>query len=254
MDSIYEQFKNPENAYRSKPFWAWNGALEEQELRRQIDVMKEMGFGGFFMHSRTGLQTQYLGKEWFSLVNACTEAAVEKGMEPWIYDEDRWPSGAAGGIATEQPRYRRKYLTLSLEKRIINRENILAVFCGRVDGYCLQGGYRQISPDEYDIDCLAEAVYLVFRIHTMACQSVYNGYTDLDRLDPEATALFLQVTHSNTRQSAQILSGILWVCLQMNPIEEWYFPTFQILVRSEIGRYPGHRLFRRNLRNAGAIR
>ena len=195
MDSIYEQFKNPENAYRSKPFWAWNGALEEQELRRQIDVMKEMGFGGFFMHSRTGLQTQYLGKEWFSLVNACTEAAVEKGMEPWIYDEDRWPSGAAGGIATEQPRYRRKYLTLSLEKRIINRENILAVFCGRVDGYCLQGGYRQISPDEYDIDCLAEDVYLVFRIHTMACQSVYNGFADLDRLDPEATALFLQVTH-----------------------------------------------------------
>ena len=50
-------------------------------------------------------------------------------MQVWLYDENGWPSGAAGGIATEQPRYRRKYLTLPLEKRLINRENILAVFC-----------------------------------------------------------------------------------------------------------------------------
>ena len=29
---------NPGAEYRGKPFWSWNGALEEEELLRQIDV------------------------------------------------------------------------------------------------------------------------------------------------------------------------------------------------------------------------
>ena len=34
-------FANPTGEYRGKPFWSWNGKLEEEELKRQIDVMKE---------------------------------------------------------------------------------------------------------------------------------------------------------------------------------------------------------------------
>ena len=40
-----ELFREPTAAYRGKPFWAWNGKLEEEEILRQVDVMKEMGFG-----------------------------------------------------------------------------------------------------------------------------------------------------------------------------------------------------------------
>lgn len=36
-----------------------------------------MGFGGFFMHSRTGLETEYLGGEWFDCIRACAEKAKE---------------------------------------------------------------------------------------------------------------------------------------------------------------------------------
>ena len=99
-------FEKPIAKFRGKPFWAWNGKLREEELKRQIDIMKEMGFGGFFMHSRTGLETEYLGDEWFSLINACADYGKRKEMETWLYDEDRWPSGSAGGIVTEEPRYR----------------------------------------------------------------------------------------------------------------------------------------------------
>ena len=60
MASFNEEFKNPGAALRAKPFWAWNGKLERGELLRQIDIMRDMGFGGFFMHSRTGLDTKYL--------------------------------------------------------------------------------------------------------------------------------------------------------------------------------------------------
>jgi len=74
-EQLYAQFREPPVEYRGKPFWAWNGELKKDELIRQIRVMKEMGFGGFFMHSRTGLATEYLGDEWFSLVNACADEA-----------------------------------------------------------------------------------------------------------------------------------------------------------------------------------
>lgn len=47
MKTLEQEFHNPSAAYRGKPFWAWNGKLEEQELLRQIDVLHEMGFGGF---------------------------------------------------------------------------------------------------------------------------------------------------------------------------------------------------------------
>ena len=54
-EQLYSQFREPPAEFRGKPFWAWNGELKKDELIRQIRVMKEMGFGGFFMHSRVGL-------------------------------------------------------------------------------------------------------------------------------------------------------------------------------------------------------
>ena len=37
--------------------------------------MKEMGMGAFFMHSRVGLDTPYLGKEWFDCIRSCIDAS-----------------------------------------------------------------------------------------------------------------------------------------------------------------------------------
>lgn len=106
-------FQKPSREYRGKPFWSWNGKLEEKELKRQINVMKGMGFGGFFMHSRTGLETEYLGEDWFRLINRCADYGNKKGLETWLYDEDRWPSGSAGGMVTREPRYRAMFLEMN---------------------------------------------------------------------------------------------------------------------------------------------
>lgn len=69
---------------------------------RQIDHLEEMGFGGFHMHVRVGLDTEYLGDEFLRLMRACVDRAKEKGMKAWLYDEDRWPSGFASGKVTEE--------------------------------------------------------------------------------------------------------------------------------------------------------
>ena len=116
MDRMWSEFSNPDCRFRGKPFWAWNGKLEAEELRRQIRVMKQMGLGGFFMHSRVGLNTAYLSDEWFEMIAACNDEARKQQMEAWLYDEDRWPSGAAGGLVTQDPRHSKKLLHLSIHE------------------------------------------------------------------------------------------------------------------------------------------
>lgn len=213
MDKQYQSFLTPSNAYRGKPFWAWNGELEEEELLRQIHIIDQMGFGGFFMHSRTGLRTEYLSEKWFSLIDACTKEAHKLGMEPWIYDEDRWPSGCAGGLVTKETRHARKYLTLTIGDKPVIHENTVAVFRGRAEGLVVLAGYEQIDPAKTISAKLPEGeVFFSFCKHTMQPQNVYNGYADLDRLSYEATQAFLQVTHEQYKQkcveSFHLIKGV----------------------------------------------
>lgn len=103
-------FADPTCEYRGTPFWAWNARLDAGELKRQIDVMKKMGLGGFHMHVRSGMATPYLSPEFMELIHTCVEKARDNQMLAWLYDEDRWPSGAAGGIVTRDKAYRSRYL------------------------------------------------------------------------------------------------------------------------------------------------
>ena len=74
---LFTRFSEPDVDFRAAPFWAWNAKLEPKELRRQIRIMKEMGLGGFFMHSRVGLDTEYLGKDWFKCIRACIDSSAK---------------------------------------------------------------------------------------------------------------------------------------------------------------------------------
>ena len=99
--------------YRSIPFWSWNDELEEDELREQIKWMKSQGFGGYFMHARGGLTTEYLGDKWFKCVEACLDEGEKQGLDSWAYDENGWPSGFAGGKLLEDENNRDMYLTFT---------------------------------------------------------------------------------------------------------------------------------------------
>ena len=92
-----DDFKNPPASYRIVPFWSWNEEMEPSEVRRQLRLMKEAGWGGSMVHSRTGLLTEYLGEDWFKAVDACVDESRKLGMYVWLYDEDKWPSGYSGG-------------------------------------------------------------------------------------------------------------------------------------------------------------
>ncbi len=108
-----ELFANPTSEYRGAPFWAWNSTLKKDELLWQIERFKEMGMGGFHMHVRSGMATEYLSDEFLELVAACVEKGKKEELLAWLYDEDRYPSGAAGGMVTKEFKHRQKYLLIT---------------------------------------------------------------------------------------------------------------------------------------------
>ena len=67
--------------YRSIPFWSWNDKLETTKLIEQIHWMNDSGIGGFFMHARSGLQTEYLSEEWMQCIEACADEAKKLDNE-----------------------------------------------------------------------------------------------------------------------------------------------------------------------------
>lgn len=220
LKELEKQFACPDGERRAMPFWAWNGELEEAELLRQIDIMKEMGFGGFYMHSRTGLRTEYLGEEWFRLIEKCAEYGTSIGMQPWLYDEDRWPSGSAGGLVTKEEAYRSMYLMMEkqtpedrakqiqedTEKQIpevgekqapddrkaqMPEEQPVLVYACRLDGTSYTGG-RELAPGEMPPP---EETVLSFYARHPEGNDNYNGYTYLDTMSREAVQAYIRSTH-----------------------------------------------------------
>ena len=202
IEGLRDAFDDPGNEFRGKPFWAWNADLEEEELIRQIDVFQEMGMGGFFMHSRTGLETEYLGDRWFELINICTDEAEQRGMEAWIYDEDRWPSGLAGGLVTQHPQFRprRLFVTGFEPARFVPDKEYIALFSGRIDGYDIYD-YSRIT--EEDVKNLAPGqIVLAFFTRENEKKPFHNDLTDVDRMNREATDYFIKITHEKYKDHA----------------------------------------------------
>ncbi len=107
-------FKQVPKKYRPIPFWSWNDKLDIKETMWQIDLMDQAGIGGFFMHARGGLKTEYMGNEWFDNVTTAINSALKRGMFPFAYDENGWPSGFGNGkVNGLGVQYQQKYLRMS---------------------------------------------------------------------------------------------------------------------------------------------
>ena len=70
MDQFLCRLDEKAAEHRCVPFWSLNDKLEPDVLREQIRQMKSAGIGGFFMHARGGLLTEYMGEDWFKAVDA----------------------------------------------------------------------------------------------------------------------------------------------------------------------------------------
>lgn len=202
-----ELFQNPSREYRATPFWAWNCKLEKDELLRQLEVFKKMGMGGAHMHVRTGLTTPYLSDEHMDLVSACVEKCRQEDMLAWLYDEDRWPSGAAGGIVTKKEAFRARHLlfttrpydgskdidifvnTTMLTCRSNNGELLACYDVVLDENGCLQS-YRRIGPE----DQVTGTKWYVY-LETSPASSWFNNQAYVDTMNPAAMQRFIDVTY-----------------------------------------------------------
>ena len=195
-----ELFQNPSSEYRGTPFWAWNSYLTKEELERQIDVFKEMGLGGFHMHVRTGLKNKYLSDEYMQLVNDCINKAKKEEMLAWLYDEDRWPSGAAGGLVTCEEKYRARYLLFTPFKTDKNGEirgTLLACYDIILDKNGFLESYKLIS--EHD-EAKGAKWYAFLKVS--GNDNWYNGQAYADTLSKEAIERFIEVTHERYKETS----------------------------------------------------
>lgn len=193
-------FKNPTSEYRGTPFWALNSHLTKEELFRQIDIFKEMGLGGFHLHVRTGLENEYMGEEYMELIKDTVDKAKTEEMLAWLYDEDRWPSGAAGGLVTKDEKYRARclFFTPFKDEKCSGNNDFQAnkkyppLACYDIildkDGYL--SSYKRIGEDD---EAEGTKWYAFLKIDNPS--SWYNGQTYLDTLSKDAVERFIEVTH-----------------------------------------------------------
>lgn len=170
--------QNPSALMRPAPFWSWNDKLDEAELRRQIREMAEKGWGSYFMHSRVGLVTGYLSDEWMKLVTACADEADRTGTCAWLYDEDKWPSGFAGGEVPQKDEKHRSRALVLLKKGTRSED----------DAPLVEVSHAGV---EYEI-CKRVSPLGDLR---------FNGACYVDLMSPDAVQEFMNCTHERYREA-----------------------------------------------------
>jgi len=107
FDSFQEikgHFDDPPAEFRSAPLWVWNDEVTEEKIDKQLTELHTQGIGGVFVHPRFGFITPYFSERYFSLYQFTYDKLKELGMVMWLYDENGYPSGFAGGhVRAEMP-------------------------------------------------------------------------------------------------------------------------------------------------------
>lgn len=164
------------NNLRPLPFWSWNDRLEAAELRNQVKEMKKAGLGGYFMHARSGLKTEYLSEDWFDKISAGLSEGKAQNLEVWLYDEEGWPSGFGGGLVPAiSESFQAAFITFEAcsAENPLRSEGLLAAYVAKNDGYSLVKA----------AEVATSAVYL------------HRNSFYIDTMNKSAVEAFIQVTH-----------------------------------------------------------
>lgn len=191
---IFKDLENPSVEYRSIPFWSWNDKLDPDMLREQIREMKKAGLGGYFMHARGGLQTEYLSDDWMNCINACVEEGKKLGMNSWFYDENGWPSGFADGVVPAMgEKYHVKWLEIE-ELAVTNKGEVEKCFS---DSAVL--GIYILEEDTNQIKRIMSQTQIKIFSKIYIIKNITNQYY-IDILNKDTIKEFINATHEKYYQ------------------------------------------------------
>ena len=189
-----ELFRNPGAEYRCTPFWAWNCDLDEDLLKREIGYMQQMGMGGFHMHTRSGMSVPYLSDAFMDRVRMCVDEAQKRHMLAWLYDEDKWPSGFAGGYVTEKEENRQRFLLLTPQAPGEHDGKLLSRYTVTLNEQGYMTSYHRLRPEE---TADTTVWYAIERVTKPSPWFHFKGY--VDTMNPGAIRDFIRITHERYR-------------------------------------------------------
>lgn len=157
----------------------------------------------FIIHARKGLSVPYLSEKWFEKIEHVLSKAIDMGMKVWIYDEDNWPSGYAGGkVLKDNADFRCKCLRmgrLPLEKfiRLLNDETESKIVCALIhDGT----GYR-VFDIKNNLQLTDEQIEITYFSQNYAnWKPAYSEEYYIDVLNMNATKAFIRHTHEEYKR------------------------------------------------------
>jgi hypothetical protein len=183
-------FADPPREYASAPLWTWNDMLTEEQVRSTLGDLASQKVMQAFVHPRPGLMTPYLGEDWFRLWKAALDEAEKRDMNVWIYDENSYPSGFAGGLVPEaMPESRGKGVHVQeVKKPPKPGDDVLAVYRLADDGY------ENVTEKARAGEELPEGRHLVASIRLAPEGGWFGGKWYVDLIKPGVTEKFIEIT------------------------------------------------------------
>lgn len=188
-------FGDPPAEFRPIPLWVWNDRVTREEISTQLADFKARGMGGVFIHPRPGLITPYLSEEWLDLCRFSVATGKSLGLKIWIYDENSYPSGFAGGhVPARMPDATRSGLRMVKET-----SNILPAAISKVAPIVVlrasDQGYEDVTARAGELAAGKEpGRYVYFSRVFQAPSPWYGGFTYVDVLRRDVTETFLDIT------------------------------------------------------------
>lgn len=169
--AVKKQFSDPPRQYHSAPLWVWNDMLTDEQIISTLRDLAGQQVKQAFVHPRPGLMTPYLSPEWFRLWKVALKEAEQLDMNVWIYDENSYPSGFAGGFVPEaMPESRGRGLIIKEQDSAGQLdENFIAAF------RYIESSYRNVSSLVRSGALLAKGKYFVASVQRAGTSPWYGG-------------------------------------------------------------------------------
>lgn len=188
--SVKRLFREPPRAYAPAPLWVWNDQLTEEQIVSTLRDLASQEVKQVFVHPRPGLMTPYLSTEWFELWRSALREAKKQDMNIWIYDENSYPSGFAGGFVPEvMPESRGRGLIIQETKTAPGwTTNLVAVFQKE------RASWKDVSRTLREGASIREGAFLVASLVRAGDSPWTGGKCYVDLLYPGVTQKFLELT------------------------------------------------------------
>ncbi|HEX4036455.1 MAG TPA: glycosyl hydrolase [Acidobacteriaceae bacterium] len=206
----------PPAEYGPEPYYGLNGPVTVEQVERDLDTMKRLGFEAVTVQAGFNMPFAYLSPEYFAFFRKFVEEAKKRDMRVWIVDDAGYPSGFAGGRFTaEKPELRMQGLEVARTIPVAGGATVHetlgpdAVSAAAVDA---EGNARALKLDGDGLDWTAPAgewtvLVVDHEFKTSPTRSDTNSKRVKDTeqsledyMNPVATAQYLAWTHEQYKK------------------------------------------------------